>query len=184
MQNQYCLQKLPFFGEQSCDAWEREGGWRSGGSGVQLEESSWTLNREGTGGQRRGDRDSCENGKTQQGLEWWQCRLASSVSWCSSKQVRGVGALLFDASPTICQNLTFHGFAQKLNNKRKGEWSRLGKKKKTADMMVLLVGSLMLIVHLPFLAFSASSSSSSASGAEFEEDFVHRWKSGSLDYLW
>ena len=31
--DQYCLQKLPFFGEQSYDAWEREGGWRSGGSG-------------------------------------------------------------------------------------------------------------------------------------------------------
>ena len=25
--------KVTIFGEQSCDAWEREGGWRSGGSG-------------------------------------------------------------------------------------------------------------------------------------------------------
>jgi len=40
-------------------------------------------------------------------------------------------------------------------------------------MMVLLVGSLMLVANLPFLAFS----SSSAAGADFEEDFVHSFLS-------
>jgi len=43
--------------------------------------------------------------------------------------------------------------------------------------MVLVVGSLMLVAHLPFLAFSASSSSSSGSRADFEEDFVHSFLS-------
>ena len=37
-------------------------------------------------------------------------------------------------------------------------------------MMMLLVGSLVLLSNLPFLA----SSSSSGSGSDFEEDFVHR----------
>ena len=37
---------------------------------------------------------------------------------------------------------------------------------------MLLVRSLLLVVYLPFLT---SSSASSNSGAEFEEDFIHRW---------
>ena len=36
---------------------------------------------------------------------------------------------------------------------------------------MLLVRSLLLVVYLPFL----TSSSASSSGAEFEEDFIHRW---------
>ena len=40
--------KVTIFAEQSCDAWEREGGWRSGGSGSV---GGKQLNREGSGGQ-------------------------------------------------------------------------------------------------------------------------------------
>ena len=36
---------------------------------------------------------------------------------------------------------------------------------------MLLVRSLLVVVYLPFL----TSSSASSSGAEFEEDFIHRW---------
>ena len=54
-----------------------------------------------------------------------------------------------------------------LKTQRKQEWSRLARK---WDMMMLLVGSLVLLSNLPFLA----SSSSSGSGSDFEEDFVHR----------
>ena len=56
--DQYCLQKLPFFGEESYDAWEREG---AGGreARVQLKESSCWGGR----GILR-PRNSCEDGKT------------------------------------------------------------------------------------------------------------------------
>ena len=124
-----------------------------------------------TQGRAGGERDSCENAKTQ-GLAWWLCWSESRSSWYIW-QTRWVGALL--ARSPICPNLTFNRFAQKLNEKKR-EWSRLTTK---TDMMVLLVGSLMLVANLPFLAFS----SSSAAGADFEEDFVHRWNSGSLSII-
>ena len=144
---------------------EGEGGWRSGGSssvgGKQLLGRDWDRGRH---------RDSCGENAKRQGLArwlWWWLSFSCGCIW----QVMRVGAWL-DWSP-----LTFlYGFDQKLN-KRNQEWSTLAKKK--GHMMVLVVGSLMLVAHLPFLAFSASSSSS-GSGADFEEDFVHRCQSWSL----
>ena len=49
--DQYCLQELPIFGEQSYDAWERErGGWRSGGSGsVEGKQLLWEGRQGGPG---------------------------------------------------------------------------------------------------------------------------------------
>ena len=145
---------------------EGEGGWRSGGSssvgGKQL------LGRDRDRGRHR---DSCGENAKRQGLARWLWGWPACSSCGCIWQVMGVRALL-DGSP-----LTFlYAFDQKLNNRNR-EWSTLAKKK--ADMMVLVVGSLMLVAHLPFLAFSASSSSS-GSGADFEEDFVHRCQSWSL----